>query len=1294
MQRAQRPALWLSAAALGVAFLMAGGVVSPAAAPEPGPAPDASNAPGPLAWWSFKEGAGLAVHDVTGHGYDGVIRGAAKWGEGPSGPALAFDGTSFVEVAFKETRRLEGPVTIQARICPADDKPNTYKQIVDLPDGYLLRLDNPPEGGKLSFFAFLDGNPEPRVQAGVPELSKWHQVVAVWDKASLHLWLDGARADRPRTGTPALKSNQLRIGEGFIGAIDEVKIYGRALSEDEIQDLFPPKLSMSLKVPRPVFELGKPFAATCEVANAGGRPLPGGTVQLELPEGLVLLGGQPAARLPAVLRNRPAILEWTLVAKGALASEIKVQALFSGIEPVSKSAKVVVAGPIPMDGAAFDRPGLTRTGGTLVLGNSHLRLVFPTNDFGYGVFAVDVCQSNRWMRMAVASQLSCLAVKKEKGADLSRRPIYADHFKPADLGPGGCGLEFTRSIDDGAGARWDCRFSFVLSNDDRVKVVYEATPDKDGWLAHFQGPTLHVGEGTFGASKDDGLFCGLEWLVGDEASSSNLDMHDPDYYVRFVPHPNKVTVPLMAFSKSNAALALYWDCLQKWDGTHDRPAAVFASPNFIEGQQNHLMGLFLPSVPAWVGTNALEAAAAPYPFRRHAPLRLEAWIAAVTPARQSLACLPRWFETFGVPDPAPLPRGSYLKEIEFSTRAFLESLWVEDERQWWTSKGAGDLLSPKGRPAHFAFQLRMAALLTRDAGLRQRCNDRAALGERLGGFRPQWDDLGFTWADPVPRLAGLGQAALERLDSMEPDGSWRFRTRVETNGVFKGFDYSLLGPDRAAEVGTCARNLYEVLQFARLTGDADIFKAAEKPLAFIEQFAVPRAAQVWECPVHSPDILAAADAVDAELEAYRCSGDPHYLQEAVRWAWTGLPFVYVWNPPGKPVLRYASIAIFGGSWYGGSWIGQPVQWNGLRYAYALLKLADYDRSFPWRRVAEGVTVSALYQQDPDGPNAALWPDNFSALDWSKCPWVFEPGLIAKNLYKILGRDIEPATTCVGTGDERFCITARAEVGQAAWKDNVLSFHAKFPDEESATLAAAGLERPTMAASRQSAADESRTVLVAGLERPAAVRLDGSSLPQSQAGGWQYANEQGFLLIRLPAPSPPGTPPSGGPTHLLEISGARHRAGTVFPSRLSAIAFDFTGGLQGWMPVNQVENLRAEGGLLKGLATGSNPYMHRPRLRVNGRADEQIRVKSRSAAGTATGLFWITEDSPHWAEDKGMRLPFKPGPDFSDYVFEVGRHPLWAGKTIIAIRLDPVDGSNGSEFAVQSIHAESPLKPTK
>ncbi len=417
------------AAVMGAACLRASGGEAGAAGPEAPPAPALSNAPGPLGWWRLSEGTGSVMHDVSGHGYDGVIHGAAKWVEGPSGKALAFDGSSFVEVPFQQTSRLQGAMTIEALICPADERPNTYKHILEFPGGYLLRLDNPPEGGRLSFFAFIDGNPEPRVQASVPEPSKWHQVVAVRDQAGLHLWLDGRKTDRARTGSPTLDAPRFRIGEQFIGAIAEVKIYDRALSEDEIQDLFPSQLSLSLKVPRPVLEIGRPFAVTCEVANTGGRPLPAGTVQFELPEGLGLLTGEAAVRLPGVRRNKPAILEWTLLPRAALASEISVRAVFEGVETASKLAKVVVARPIPMDGAVFKRPSLTRAGDALLLGNGHLRFVFPTNDFGYGVFAVDVNQSNRWTRMAVASDLSL------PGREAGRAVVPTAHLcRPIQIG--------------------------------------------------------------------------------------------------------------------------------------------------------------------------------------------------------------------------------------------------------------------------------------------------------------------------------------------------------------------------------------------------------------------------------------------------------------------------------------------------------------------------------------------------------------------------------------------------------------------------------------------------------------------------------------------------------------------------------------------------------------------------------------------------------------------------------------------------------------------------------------------
>ena len=139
-----------------------------------------------------------------------------------------------------------------------------------------------------------------------------------------------------------------------------------------------------------------------------------------------------------------------------------------------------------------------------------------------------------------------------------------------------------------------------------------------------------------------------------------------------------------------------------------------------------------------------------------------------------------------------------------------------------------------------------------------------------------------------------------------------------------------------------------------------------------------------------PDVLAAADAVDAFLEAYRFSGEDRWLRDAVVWARRGLPFIYLWDDPEKPFLAGASIPVFGATWHRGSWFGRPVQWNGLRYANALLSLAEFDQGYPWPRIAEMILRSAIHQQAPEGEDVALWPDNISAIDSARCPWVFAP----------------------------------------------------------------------------------------------------------------------------------------------------------------------------------------------------------------------------------------------------------------------------------------------------------------
>lgn len=1222
--------------------------------------PPARCAPPPLAWWRFDEGAGRTIADASGHSRTGTVVGPLVWTNGVAGKALHFGGSTRVTVPVDAGLLLGSGLTLQAFIRPVDYQPATYKHLVELWDSYLLRFDTPAEGGNLSFFTFLDGTPEPRLSGGIPEPGQWHQVFAVWTGTNMQLWVDGLKLERARPGNPAPRTNQLSLGRSFIGAMDEVKIYDRALTENELLNEMAPLARASLSVPRPVLEIGQVFTVSCLVSNQGGQALTNGVATLSLPAGLALVGGVTPTNIPPVSRGAPVLLQWQVRAAAALADHVAVRVQFGAPGDYDLAAPVVAARTIPSPVGVPAGPVLTSLGNDLVLGNGAVRLVFSSNDFGHGVCALDVHQSNVWRRLGVANAFSRLAVKS--GSQVARRLVHARNHRVLAPAPGSAGVEFTNRISDGAGTLWSCRFSFVLSNDNRILIRHEAIPDGDGLLALLQGPTLYAGEGGFGAVKDDALFCGLEWLVGEEASSSNLDMHDPGHYVRFVPHPHKITIPLMAVSRHAAAAALYWNGLQTWDATNTQPAAVFASPNFLEGQDNHLLGLFLPSVPQWTRQNQREAVQNPYPFRGGVPLRLEAWLAAVTPATQAVECLPLWFETFGVPAPAPLPRLNYTNEVDFSMRAFLEALWDPVEQKWWTSKGGPEEMSYLARPPSYTFQLRMAALLTPHAQNATQYLDRAALGEQLGGFRASWDDLGFTWANPLSGLSGARARASSLLDSMGADGAWRFRARIETNGIFAGRDYGLLGPDNAAEVGTCARNAYDILRYVRMTGDAEAFSAAQKALAFMDQFTVPRAAQVWECPVHSPDILAAADAMDAYLEAFRYSGEPHFLDRAVFWAWRGLPFIYMWNPEGRPILRHASIAIYGGSWFEGSWIGQPVQWNGLRYAYALLKLAEHDASFPWATVAEGITRSAIYQQDDSGTNVALWPDNFSALDWTKCPWVFEPGQILKNVFKMLGRDVEPATTSVGPGGQRLFVTSRAAITGAAWVDDRLTFRARFPDGESGH------------------------VVVASVWKPSAVLLNGSSVLETSGdlwavatNAWTYDSASGVAVMRLVGSGP----------HDLEVPGARYRPGTLIPPVATAIEFDFDSGTGGWLPANQITSWTLEGGWLRGAASGSDPYLHRTRLRVDGSRCTRIAVRSRASAGNAIALYWTTEDSPAWAEAKSIHLTLRPGTNFTQYLFEVGKHALWAGKTITAIRLDPLEGGGGGTFDIDYIRGDTP-----
>ena len=994
----------------------------------------------------------------------------------------------------------------------------------------------------------------------------------------------------------------------------------------------------------PVAMQGRAVPLECVVENTGTAILLKPTAEFRLPSKTV------TRSVEEVAPGRSVVLSAAYVPpQQTPAVEVAVAVAGQNVEDTATARSSLVVGAATDLPAPSGRLAAASSDEHAVLENRHVRLAFRCNAFGFGPGEIAVATASGWQTVAWLPRLSRVVLegaegKRHESVVLAKHPPKAEVSDPARL-------RFAWTAQDPEGATCRVNVDFELADDAKtIATSHELTCDRARKLLAFDGPMLYV------LDRDVAVLPGLEWLIDGEVSSGALDIVEGHpHQVRYVVHPDMVTIPAAGIASQRGTVGLLWDVHQKWDGRSDRPSLAFASPDRFANQRAHLAGLFLPTVPDYVEANAREAAT-PYPLEAGKPLRLTATLYADGWSADPLAPIDAWADRHGWPEPAPLPRGSYEAEIEFSMQGYLDALWVPETKEWWTTKGNA-LLSRKGRPRLFVVDLLLGEILSPSATVRRACRARAEEVLAILGGEPRIGDQRY------PTRADLAMAnpaaAAGLLAARDESGAWRFDADHVGTGPFEGADYYDLGPDEAVELGTCARKAFEVLRYARIAGDAQAYEQMRNTLELMETFRVPRAAQVWEVPVHTPDVLAAADAVDAYVEAYRFGADERWLRNAIEWGRRGLPFIYLWDDPEKPFLLGGSIPVFGATWYRGSWFGRPVQWNGLRYANALLKLDEHDKSYPWRQIAETIVRSAIHQQDADGENVALWPDYIDAIDGTKCPWVFAPRQILRNVLKLTGRDEDPATVILGQGQERLHVTAVAKITEADWDGRKLTFRATYPRGEQGV------------------------VLVSNVARPVAVALDGRSIAerdqveQGPEAGWWYDESLAYLSIRIPSEG----------TSSVSVDGAAFRRVDRLPRLAVAIAFEFDDSPQGWVPAHHVASVSVREGVLVGTVTGPDPYLVRPLMRVEGDANPVVRIRMRVTAGHGGQFFWTTESSPSFAEDKTVRFAIQPDGRFHEYRLEPGNDRMWAGQTITAIRIDPGNGATSGEFAIDYVRGE-------
>ena len=874
-----------------------------------------------------------------------------------------------------------------------------------------------------------------------------------------------------------------------------------------------------------VVTTGEDFEVQCILRNIGSAPLGRTDTARITINGVKLRRGRPRQTIKEIEPGEEATVFWVArrLAHPTTASfsvSLKCQTA-AGEERHKAQGSVSVLSPQPKLTTKVIKELHTYTqDGSAVMGNKHLRIVFVHSsrnvaEGGFEYYVLFVAKGGNYQRVATSPSLS--------------EVTYLDNSQNRQtfqLDPTGYQLagnedesiiRLSGTKTDADGVKWDYEMRWTLTEDaKRVKTEYQLQTDRDRALLAFRGPTLYAGCGRNPEKKTAALFPGLEYLENDERSSSTRDAAPP-LNNRLVPHPYKITVPVMAVEMQKSIVGIIWNPLDTWDGENQMLSAMFASPNWHQHQKNHAFGLFLPTAPEWVQENETEAST-PYPLTPSRPISIKSEI-IINGNASILDAITHWTDAYGTPESLEPPRSDE-EELLLSRHGFMHTTWDESTRK---SRHCADWAA-QNEPG-FGTLLWYDYLATKDEQVKKRVleiakntiaeSGREGLAARGSCHILRWE-FPFYIGNIDAALTYMEAEAQQRITTQEPDGSWQWHpTNARTASLGKAGD---------AVLGTCAESTLLLLKHSRITGNKTSREAGMKALKFMKQFSLPRGAQMWECPMYQPDVLAAAKAVGAYVEAYELTSEKGYLKRATYWAETALPFLYHWHLPDRPGMQFASIPVFGTSFHTHPWFGVPVQWNGLVLAYYLQRLNEHTKNERWIQIAEGILVSAMYQQWTDGELKGTYPDGFYGFCTEGRGPHLNPEDIMVNVYTLRGLD--PSIKTAITGDVHLSSGAKVDAltltdtGQLNWQlsyaENEVSYtlivgYGRAPQEIRARYQFALPPDDTSTPDTDTVPDESAQT--DELSKYAETEIPVVQTLEDVESGWLYIEDKDAILVK-------------------------------------------------------------------------------------------------------------------------------------------------------------------------------------
>ena len=159
--------------------------------------------------------------------------------------ALALNGTGWLQLPYEVGDMDEMTIALWAKWT---NNSKSWTRLFDFGNGTTQYMFLTPSNGTNMRFAIKDGGDEQTVDAPTKfPANSWHHVAVTLGGGTVTLWLDGQAVGsstgvtiKPSDIRPVLNylgRSQFRTDPLFAGALDDVRIYNHALSQEQLRDL-------------------------------------------------------------------------------------------------------------------------------------------------------------------------------------------------------------------------------------------------------------------------------------------------------------------------------------------------------------------------------------------------------------------------------------------------------------------------------------------------------------------------------------------------------------------------------------------------------------------------------------------------------------------------------------------------------------------------------------------------------------------------------------------------------------------------------------------------------------------------------------------------------------------------------------------------------------------------------------------------------------------------------------------------------------------------------------------------